>query len=57
MSINYDEYSKKYYDANTGLEAKSKNQLNADIIRKNLGLPIHPFLSNRFVLNNIEESK
>lgn len=53
MVIGYDPIGELWIEVPSGLEAESKQSLLAMIKRKELGLPEHSFLSNRYVLERI----
>ncbi len=55
MNIQYNEDTRKFKDTETGIDASSKTQLRADIKRFRFKLPIHSFLSNRFILKFMED--
>jgi len=53
MNIFFDSRRNRWVDDDTGFSARSKTELMALIKSEHLGLPVHDFLSNRFILNNI----
>lgn len=54
MTITYDKNYERYIDTDTGIMAKSKNSLRAEIKRDKLKIPEDDFLSNSFVLRKME---
>jgi len=52
--IRYNRLTKTYEDEETNLASSSKTRLRANIKRSKLNIPLNCFLSNKFVLKNIE---
>jgi hypothetical protein len=53
MEIYQNKFTKKFTDKETGLDYPTKTGLKAKIKRFKYDIPFSPFLSNRYINNNI----